>query len=197
MNDANAQTGWWRSNRYWLFGAALLGVVAFVWPYREALDHYQRQHPQRPIDIAPGAWGVYEGARWRVIDAKLLTAAQPGKPALPRPDAAMVVVRYEVVIDKGLSAKRIDACQGRLSDAQGRQWEANPTALSRQRSDWPRSCGSYLDRKTFETISAPNGRPFRFEHVYLVPKRTALRDLHPEIRLPQPKTPGAYLRFSL
>lgn len=194
----NASAGflWWRSNRLWLLGAAALGAVAFAWPYREALDHYQRTDPSRPIDVAAGAWGRYEGARWRVVDARWQEAG-PGTPFKARKDAAVVLVRYEVIIDKGLPAKKFDACQGRLSDAQGREWEANPSALSRYRGELSRSCGSYYDRKNFESISAPNGRPFRFEHVFLVPKTQGLRGLHPQIRMPQPKTPGSYLRFDL
>lgn len=194
--NATSDFRWWRSNRLWLIGAAVLGVLAFVWPYREALREYQRTDPSYPIDVAAGAWAPYEGARWRVVDAQWREAG-PGTPFKAREDAAVVIVRYEVIIDKGLPTQKFDACKGRLSDAQGREWEANPGALSRYRSELPNTCGSYYERGNFDRIPAPNGRPFRFEHVFLVPKSQGLRGLHPQIRMPEPDKPGTYLRFDL
>lgn len=192
-----AQAGWWRRNRFWLLGAIVLGAIAFVWPYQEALRHYQRNHPLHPIQVPAGEWARYEGARWRVVDAQLHSGVGPGTRFKVREDAAVVVVRFEVILDRDTRAKRIDACQGRLSDAAGREWEANPIALSRYRSALPRNCASSMDKRTFDRVNAKPGEPFRFEHVYLVPKTATLRGAHPEIRLPQPKTPGTYLRFSL
>lgn len=188
---------WWRNNRWWLAGAIVLGAIAFAWPYREAFDHYQRTDPQRPIDVARGAWAEYDGARWRVVDAQWREADKEKAMKLPREDAAIVTVRYEIVVDKGVRARRFDACQGRLSDARGREWDANPQALSRLRSDYSRACGSRYDRENHDWISAPNGRPFQFEHVFLVPKSQSLRGLRPMIRMPKAEPTGSYLRFSL
>lgn len=205
MTDATAiavPASWWRRNRAWLAGALLLGAVAFVRPYLDALHEYQRWHPHDPVDVARGQWAHYAGARWRLVDARLKTATGPGSPFdLERLDSAVLALRYEVVPDPGTDASKLDSCKGRLVDARGREWSNNPLPLSRYRSPERLSamCGSRLGAD-FRREYAQPGRAFAFEHLYQVPRSADWRSMYAAVGVPDPKLvadPGRYLRFSL
>ena len=187
---------WRRRNAPWLAAAAVLGVLAFVLPLHGELTEKARRSPQRPLDVAPGAWAHYQGARWRVVEAELLPAGGFGNAIDLRADDAMLVVRFEVIPDAKTLGAKLDACQGRVSDDEGRHWEANPPVLAGYRSELQRQCGSRLG-KDFKREQALGERPFRFEHVYQIPKGLAPTQLHPELRLPKAAPPGTYLRFAL
>lgn len=189
---------WWRRNAPWLLGAAVLAVFAFGLPLREERRLQALRSPQRPIDVPAGAWAHYEGARWRVVETELLPAGGFDDALDERADDAMLVVRFEVIPDRNTPGKTLDGCQGRVTDDRDRYWEANPPVLSRYRGKLQRSCGTRLG-PDFKREQALGGRPFRFEHVYQVPKDLAPTQLRPELRMLQPKTApqGAYLRFAL
>lgn len=195
-----ARNGWWRRNALWLLGALLLGAWAMIVPYREALDEYEKMRPSHPIDVAPGQWAEYAGARWRVLGVDTLAAGGPLSGQ--RPDATVLAVRFEVVPGRATLAKQLDSCQGRLSDDRQRRWQHTSSLLDRNRYPQPRSCGSdYAD----DQVRALPGRPFRFVHAYQVPREQAqvLQGLRAEIVMPLAKQtpddmpPGTYLRFAL
>jgi hypothetical protein len=195
--------GWWRRNRYWLLGALLLGAIAFVWPYRDALHEYQRWRPHDPIDVAKGEWAHYAGARWRLVDASLKTATGPGSAFdLQRLDSSVLVLRYEVIPDPGTDAEKLDSCKGLLfDDAHGREWENNPLPLSRYRNPqrWSDMCGSRLGADFKRQLARP-GRAFVFEHLYQLPRSVEWRRMRAGISVPDPELvadQGSYLRFSL
>lgn len=197
--SASASTrGWWRRNAPWLVGAVVLGVLAFALPWREEKQNQAIRSPQRPVDVPAGGWAHYEGARWRVVETELLPAGGFGSDLDVRDDDAMLVVRFEVIADRKTLGKTLDSCQGRVSDDRDRHWEANPLPLSRYRGKLQRRCGT-RSTADFRTEQALGGRPFRFEHVYQIPKGLEPARLRPELRMPVPKsTPkGTYLRFAL
>ncbi|HEY0504555.1 MAG TPA: hypothetical protein VGD42_13810 [Lysobacter sp.] len=198
VSSATVPDSWWRRNRLWLAGAMVLGALAFGLPYREALQRYAHNQPQHPIDVAAGEWAQYEGARWRVLGADLVGNAGPGTKFALRADSAVLIVRYEVIADAQTLASHLDRCQGRLSDAGGRQWEANPLPLSRYRSALPRMCGSGYG-PDFKKLEALPGRPFHFAHLFQLPRGQTLQGLRAELRMSSPKTvpDGTYLRFAL
>lgn len=199
---APTRGSWWRSQRVWLAGALVLGAIAFVRPYFDALHEYRRFRPHDPVDVARGQWAHYAGARWRLVDASLKTATGPGSAFdLQRLDSAVLVLRYEVVPDPGTDAARLDACKGRLTDARGREWDNNPLPLSRYRSPERLSamCGSRLGAD-FKRETARPGHAFAFEHLYQVPRSADWRAMQAGISVPDREADpdgGRYLRFGL
>jgi len=196
-----ARRGWWRRNLGWLIGALLLGAFAMIAPYRDALREYAKREPLFPTDVPAGQWADYAGARWRLLGLDALPP-EAGPFSRERPDAALLVARFEVIAAPGTVAKTLNRCQGRLSDAQGRLWQANQASVPRKTYPQSRDCGS--DDRGDKSWAAP-GKPFRFVHIYQVPRAQAarLRELHPEIVMPatdekNPKAPepGRYLRFA-
>ncbi|WP_242111928.1 hypothetical protein [Luteimonas aquatica] len=193
--------GWWRRNAWWLLGALVLGTLAFLLPYRDALYEQARRSPQSPIEVRQGEWADYAGARWRVVDVRRVEKIKLAKGDYFHPDAALVAVRFELVPVTGVSPDKLDICKGRLSDAQGRRWDANALPLSQQREyreDLGTGCGSRLGTG-FQRVQARRGQPFRFVHLYQVPTTLPTRGLHAEILMPahtvEPQ--GSYLRFAL
>lgn len=186
-----AQQGWWRRQGAWLLGAALLGAWAFYAPYRDAWRHYAAFHPMRAVDVARGATADYEGARWR-----LLNISERDQPGL-RDDAMILVARFELVADAGTSAKNLNRCKSRLSDARGRYWDVAPFSALRVKANLPDSCGSGRG-PNFTTIEAEPGKPWQFEQAYQVPRGLDLKSLRPEIYMIalDQRRPGDYLRFT-
>jgi hypothetical protein len=190
--------GWWRRNALWLLGALVLGAWAIYAPYREALQAYQNRHPSHAIDVAKGEWAHYEGARWRLVSAEALAPRDPRIGGPVRKDAGVLLVQFEVIADSGTQAKHLDLCKGQVSDAQGRLWDANPAGLPRLRGPkLPTTCGSGQDAQ-YKSIIALPGRPFRFQHAYLLPRTQRLDGLQARIDLRNSQTSkGRYLRFAL
>lgn len=199
---ASANAGWWRRNRWWLCGALVAGVLAFWLPYREAVREFVRtREPSLPIDVPAGAWGEYEGSRWRVVRVQREDDLRQGMAGYAESASSLVVVTFEVIPGRGVGGDDLDRCRGRLSDAQGRTWEADAIPyvnLSRARQRLNKSCGSRMGAD-FRTEKARAGRPFAFHHLYQVPRDVPTNSLRAEIAFPpfmvEPK--GAYLRFAL
>lgn len=196
---AYAPRSWWRANSAWLIGTALLGAIAIWVPYRDALNEYRIRNPSLAIDAARGDWTHYQGARWRLVDAQ---AIGPGDPRLQGPlrkDAGVLLVRFEVIPDSGTAPKTLDTCRGRVADAQGRQWEANPAGLPRlsRATRAPDTCGSGYDAQ-FNSVLAVPGRPFAFQHAYVLPRGLRQDGLEARIEFSRsPDAEGRYLRFKL
>ncbi|MBO9664812.1 hypothetical protein [Dokdonella sp.] len=188
--ESKPPSSWWRRQGPWLLGAALLGAYAFYMPYRESLNHYAIFHPIRPIEVAKGASADYEGARWR-----LLNITQRDQRDL-REDAMILVARFELIADEGTSAKNLNRCKSRISDARGRYWEVAPFSGLRVKSELPDSCGSGRG-PNFTTIEPEPGKPWLFEQAYLVPRGLDPKTLRPEIYMfsMEQRRPGDYLRF--
>lgn len=189
--DPMPRSSWWRRQGPWLLGVALLGGVAFYLPYRDSWRHYAAFHPMRPIEVAPGATANYEGARWR-----LLNVSARDQPDL-REDAMILVARFELIPDAGTSAKNLNRCKSRISDARGRYWEIAPFSTKRVKSNLPDSCGSGRG-PNFTTIEPEPGRPWQFEQAYQVPRGLDPKSLRPEIYMIalDQRRPGQYLRFT-
>jgi hypothetical protein len=193
--------GWLRGNLGWLLGAAVLGTLAFWLPYREAQREYvERREPSHAIDAATGRWTRYENARWRLIDVRREDGLPQGAGGYLHGDASLLIVTYEVVPGPGIDSDVLDACNGRLVDARGRRWDADalPSAkLSERVRALGTSCGSRLG-KDFVREKARPGWPFRFHHVFVVPRDLPRQGLRSELMLPASKTtpPGRYLRFT-
>jgi hypothetical protein len=192
---ASEGSGWWRRNRGWLLGSAILAIPAFGWPLYGAWQQYNARFSTQPIDVPAGQWGQLEGARWRLLGIERTDVTRQ---AGLREDAVVLLVRYEVVLDEGTSPERIDICRGRLVDAQGRKWDANIPALSVTRGELPRNCASRWNPDTFKTEPVRTGEPFVFEHAYLIPSALPSAGLRPGIWFPpsaDAKQPGMFLRF--
>lgn len=193
MHDAAPQS-WWRLQRRWLLGALLLAAWALYMPYREWREQDQRMRPTRPLMVAPGAWAHYEGARWRLLDVV------PGSTSLHRrPGTYLLVARFELIADAGTTAKSLDACKSRMSDAQGRYWEGDSVgtvSMHGVRSTLPTSCGSGLTEH-FQQIEPVPGKPWQFTQVFEIPDTVDANVLRPEILILWPKQSprGQYLRF--
>ncbi|WP_152566078.1 hypothetical protein [Lysobacter antibioticus] len=193
-----APAGWWRRNALWLLGTLVFGAWAIYAPYREALQAYQNRHPSHAIDVPKGEWAQYEGARWRLVSAEALAPRDPRIGGPLRKDAGVLLLQFEVIADSGTQAKALDLCKGQVSDAQGRLWDANPTGLPRlSGAKLPNTCGSGYDAQ-YKSIIALPGRPFRFQHAYLLPRTQRLEGLQARIDLRNSQTSkGRYLRFAL
>lgn len=198
----SASSGWWRRNRFWLGGALVLGALAFWLPYRGAVREFvDTREPSHPVDVAAGDWGAYEGSRWRVVGVQREDGLKQGMAGYQTSESSLVIVTYEVVAGSGVTGDALDRCSGRLSDARGRLWRADAipyTQLSRARQRLGKACGSRLG-EDLEREKARVGRPFRFHHLYQIPRDLPTAQLRGEIAFPAFKTtpPGTYLRFQL
>lgn len=188
----------WRMQAAWLLGAALLAAFALWWPYWLDRRDYRLWHPDLPREVDAGQWGHYEGARWRVVQARVIPLGVLDG-VQPRPDSQVVLVTLDVVPDGDTRAGRLDSCKSALRDAAGRRWEAQPLTLSRYR---PRpfgfGCGSRLG-PDFQRVHARPGRPFRFQQIYQLPRTVPLAGLVLELQLPvlEQEPRGTFLRFRL
>jgi hypothetical protein len=186
---------WWRHRGRWLLGALLLAAWALYMPYHEWREQDQRMRPTRPLTVAAGAWARYEGARWRLLEVA------PGTTSMRRrPGTYLLVARFELIADAGTSAKSLDACKSRMSDAQGRYWETSSVggiSVHGVRSKLPTSCGSGLTEH-FQQIEPVPGKPWQFTQTFEIPNTVDAGSLHPEILILWPKQSprGQYLRFS-
>ena len=200
--DPAVATGWWRRNRAWLPVAALLGVLAFTLPWRINQRELDRGQPRNAILATNGAeaWSAYEGARWRLVGVRREAVPAGFAAGYQHPDAARLVVDFEVVPGAAVDVRRLDQCKGRLVDAGGRTWDANaPSSLSTwmRRRGLAGSCGS---RVTGAPATAGEGQPFALTHAYQVPADVPMRGLQVDIFFPSfTTTPrmGTYLRFAL
>lgn len=195
---APAPIGWWRRNALWLLGTAVLGAWAMIVPYREQLQVYRQRHPDQAIAAARGQWVAFEGARWRLVEAQALAPRDPRLRGPLRKDAGVLVATFEVIADSGTVAKDLDRCRGRVADAEGRLWDANPADLPRLGGDkLPETCGTGYGAD-FKPISALPGRPFAFRHAYVLPRKDRLDGLTLRIEFPNsPSSKGRYLSFAL
>jgi hypothetical protein len=192
MTSASTRSpaSWWRRQRWYLVGAALLGAWALYVPYRDAWRRYARSHPIVPIDVAQGAQAPYRGARWR-----LLNLTERDVPRLDE-DAMALVARFELVLDEGVDPNSLGRCEARLSDARERVWKSGYVRITGQRA-LPTSC-NYDSGPDFKGIAPQPGRPWLFEKSFVVPRGLDVRQLRPEIfviPLSEPDAPGTYLRF--
>ncbi|MGH8082526.1 MAG: hypothetical protein ACREP7_18265 [Lysobacter sp.] len=193
-----APAGWWRRNVWWLIGTAVLGTWAIYAPYREALNDYRARRPSQPIAAGKGDWTAFEGARWRLIGAEALAPRDPRIQGPLRADAGVLLVRFEVIPDSGTKTRDLDTCRGVIADARGRQWAADPVGLPRLNvPKLPGTCGSGYD-DAFKQVLAVPGRPFAFQHVYLLPRGQSMQGLQARIEFRNSKTAqGRYLNFAL
>lgn len=192
---------WWRRNRWWLGGALLLGVLALWLPYRDAVREFvETRKPSYLIDVPLGAWGEYEGSRWRVIRVRR-EDMQQGSAGYQHSDSSLVVVTYEVIRGESVASEELDRCSGRMSDQRGRYWRADAMAHSQLPKAFQRlgkDCGSRMGKEFLRETAMP-GRPFEFHHLFQIPRDLPISELRGEIAFPPFKTtpPGAYLRFDL
>lgn len=188
------------SGRRWRFvlAAVVLGALALGLPTWRAWRHYAKLHPVLAIEVPPGAVGEYDGARWRLLAIEVETApADPFGWLLELP-ADTVVLRAHFTFTPGpetdLEALRL--CGGRVRDAAGRVWNANPMALFRIARKLPDNCGRSLgDPQDWTDVSertARVGEPWAFEHAYVIPEAVA-DQAEPELLLAE-RYPY-YLRF--
>lgn len=198
--DADRRDGWLRRNRAWLAAAAMLGALAFYLPWHINQRELDRIEPRHRIVAATAGWSGYEGARWRITGVRRQRADAGAGADYPSPDAALVLVDYEVIPGPGIDARRLDQCTGRLVDAAGREWEANrPANVSTwmTRRGLGGRCGSRLAP---DHAVASAGRPFAFTHAFLVPAASLHTDLRADIVFPPSTTRprmGTYLGFDL
>lgn len=200
--DLRPADGWWRRNRVWLAAALVLGALAFWLPYRDAAREFQdRREPRHARDVAPGQWGEYEGSRWRLAGVRRVDDLPAAFAGYPHGPSSLVIVGYDVVPGPDATAELLDRCRGRLSDTSGRTWDADAVphaSLDREQQRIRTRCGSRtgagLERET-----ARPGEPFRFHHLYQVPRDVPTPGLRGEIAFPPSTTapPGTYLRFDL
>ena len=203
---SSPRVGWLRRNRWWLPGAIVLGVLAFVLPYRAAVHEYGRRTYTHPVRAGTQAWTEYEGSRWRLVGMR----REPVIGVAARymhSDAAIVRVVYEVIPGRQVDMKQLNACRGRLQDARGRVWGGQPflTELDgkterriREQTGLEPGCASRRG-PDFTEVKARPTRPFRFQHVYLVPRDLPRRGLRGDILVDPFNTtpPGSYLSFDL
>lgn len=190
--------GWWHRNRIWLPAAMLLAALSLGWAWRAGQQDYAIKNRTRPIDVAVGGQAHFEGARWRLVQAWLQDV--PDKRLRLHPDAAFLIVRYEVVADAGTKPDQLNACRGQVTDAVGRTWNAHGSLpLSMLREDrLDHACGGGYGSLQDGDKALP-GRPLQFEHTYEIPRGIPMHDLRPEIYfLVNEHVPdGVYLRFAL
>lgn len=188
----------WRRQLAWLIGALVLAAFAVWWPYWLDRKDYRLWHPDLPRTVAPGQWGRYEGARWRLVEARVV-APTALEGVQPRPDSQVVLATLDVIPDNGVRGERLDSCKSALRDTGGRKWNAQPLALSRYRpKPYGLRCGSRLGEDV-QWIHARPGRPFRFHQVYQLPRDVPLAGLTLELQLPglEHEPRGTFVQFTL
>lgn len=217
MSEASASRlgrGWWRRNRFWLAGALVLGVLAFLLPYRAMRYEYGRRGFDHPIDAATDGWTHYQGSRWRLVEVLRDDGASDVVADYPHTKASLLALVYEVVPGEGVTPDALDRCAGRLTDVRGRAWggpawgEGSSGGASIIRSAQSRveralelssDCGSRHIRFDKEEVKAQPGYPFRFAFLYAIPRDLPTQGLRGELVLNpfEAKPPGSYLRFTL
>ncbi len=186
--DPAAIAGWWPRNRLWLAGALVMVAASLGYSWHNAGQIDALKNRVTPIDVAKGQEIAYEGARWRVLDARLID--KPGARLRLHPDAALLAVDFEVAPESGTTPQRLDQCVGRVSDDQGRRWDAYGRLPAGVLDGAANTCGggetSAVDR-------------VRFQHTYEVPRGRPLATFHPEIYFlaAEESAAGSYLRFKL
>lgn len=198
MSAAAVEPGWWRRNGGWLAGALVLGALSLGWPYWQAREAYRARHPAVPVAAAQGQWQEFAGARWRLVSADLLGPKDDRLRGWLRSDGAVLLLRYEVIRAPGTDVKLFDTCQGAVTDARQRRWEAHPVGLPRLAGPrLPSGCGHGLDADGNDLEVAP-GQPLLFQHAFVLPRGQAVRGMHARIELsPLAGTDGRYLDVAL
>lgn len=207
-------TGWFRRNRWWLAGAIVLGTLAFWLPYRAAQHEWGRRGYTHPVEARSDGWTTYEGSRWRLVEVLRDDKASNVSGGYLHGDASLLLVVYEVIPGKGIDAESLDRCRGRLSDSRGRVWGGprlggtgsaigdsaigEASVRARRTLGLDTGCGTRSDGDALATKARPT-RPFRFVHMFLVPRALSSQGLHGEIVLDPFETspPGSYVRFKL
>lgn len=207
--------GWARRNRWWLAGAVVMGVLAFVLPYRSAQHEWGRRGYNHPVEARAQGWTNYQGSRWRLVEVLRDDAVGKVAGGYVHADASLLLLVYEVIPGKGVDAGTLDRCRGRLSDARGRVWGGPPWGVDvafpgdgsiawKTKSRVARAlgletgCGSRAGVDVLPVKARPT-RPFRFFHMFLVPRQLAAQGLYGEIVVDPYRTtpPGSYVRFKL
>ena len=215
-HDASAPVaGWIRRNRWWLAGAVVMGALAFALPYRSAQHEWGRRGYSHPVEGRAEGWTTYEGSRWRLVEVLRDDAVSEVAGGYVHGEASLLLLVYEVIPGKGVDTGMLDRCRGRLSDARGRVWGGPPwggdvvfAGDGSIASDTKRrvakalglesGCGSRSGAGVLPVKARPT-RPFRFFHMFLVPRQLAAQGLYGEIVVDPYRTtpPGSYVRFRL
>ncbi|MEI2432543.1 MULTISPECIES: hypothetical protein [Lysobacter] len=197
-SPAAPPAGWWRRNAGWLAGTAVLGALALWLPYRDALRQYRLLNPSIAVAANKHDWTAFAGARWKLVAAESVPARDPRLRGPLRKDAEVVLLRYEVIPDSGTKTVDLDGCRGAIVDAQGRRWDTGGAALPRLSGPrLPETCGSGYD-DAFKQVLAVPGRPFAFQHAFVLPRGQRLEDLRARIEMKRSETVGGrYLEFAL
>lgn len=190
--------GWWRRNAGWLAGTAVVAGLALWLPYHDALQRYRERNPSTAVRADAHDWTRFNGARWKLVSAQSLAARDPRLRGPLRKDAEVVLLRYEVIADSGTKNRDLDTCVGAIVDAGGRRWEADPVGLPRLSGPrLPKGCGSGYD-DSFKQVLAVPGRPFAFQHAFVLPRGQRLEQLRARIEFRYSgKADGRYLEFAL
>lgn len=207
MKTGPEPVGWWRGNRAWLPAALLVMVLSLGWSWRAERKDYAIKHRVHPVHVAMGGQAHFEGARWRVVQAWLQDEPDDALRFHPNwllrlhPQAALLIVRFEVVADAGTMPDQLNMCRGQVSDATGRVWDSYGSLPLRMRNGGERldhPCGGGYGSLQ-DTNKALPGRPLQFEHTYAVPRGIPMHALRPEIYflVNEHAPPGTFLRFSL
>lgn len=187
-HDAAIQTPWWKRNRFWLTAALVMAAVSLGYSWHSASEGFALLNRVTPIKVAAGHTGMYEGATWRVLYARLIDV--PNARLRLHPQAALLVVYFEATPASTTKLDRLDQCRGRVSDDQRRHWDAYgrlPSGILHVTTD---GCGGR------GTVTSG---PVSFQHAYAVPRGVPLTDFHPEIYflVADKSAAGSYLRFEL
>lgn len=191
-------SGWWRRNALWLAGTAVVGALALWLPYRDALQRYRERNPSVAVVANRHDWTAFNGARWKLVAAESLPPRDPRLRGPLRKDAEVVLLRFEVIPGSGTKTRDLDTCVGAIVDVRGRRWNADPGALPRLSGPrLPSTCGSgYVDG--FKQVLAVPGRPFAFQHAFVLPRGQRLDELRARIEFRySDKADGRYLEFAL
>ncbi len=185
-----ATGGWWRRNRLWLAAALVASIASLGYSWHNAGEANALKNRVTPVNVGNGQQGDFEGARWRVLQARLIRMPDPRLRL--HPDAALLVVEFAVTPAAGTELSQLNQCMGRVSDRQGRHWDAYGRIPADILDGAPMACGGGT------SATATTGM-IRFQHTYEVPDGIPLSDFHPEIffLVADQSAPGTYLRFEL
>ncbi len=184
--QATPSLSWWRLNRWYLMALLPLLILAVAVPYWQGVARLGRLDAHQPIEFAIDRPAHFAGARWTVLDRRILKP--PGGVNPFHSDANVLSVLFEMQVDEHGNSEDYIGATTYVSDPAGRRWQASSLAIvlpgEEQMATGFTTRPLNLGIPELEHLERPHiepGKPYRFRQFYLVPQSLPAEELHPEV----------------